>query len=123
LLLLLNHRFGVSFSQTLLLHTYFLSTPAISDKSHICIIGVLQEDIREQAASVRTPFARDGEMELDFERLSNWMAYRGPQQHDIRISGHIIPHQLRRVLPTINARNMFPIHCEYPGLFGRALAR
>ena len=59
------------------------------------------------------------EMELDFERLTNWMVYYGLPEYHIHVSGHIMPLQLRKVLRTINARNVFPVHCEYPGLFER----
>ena len=57
------------------------------------------------------------EMELDFERLTNWMAYYGLPEYHIHASGHIMPLQLRKVLRTARA---FPVHWEYPGLFERS---
>ncbi|MCJ7771443.1 hypothetical protein MUP37_07725 [Candidatus Bathyarchaeota archaeon] len=77
---------------------------------------MLQESIREQAVSARSFYdfeelidikplqesccllsasePYDEEMELDLERLTNWMVYYGLPQHYIHVSGHIMPLQL-----------------------------
>jgi len=61
----------------------------------------------------------DEEMELDFERLTNWLIHYGLPQYHIHISGHIMPLQLRQTLKTIGAKKVFPVHCQYPQLFDR----
>jgi ribonuclease J len=61
----------------------------------------------------------DEEMELDFERLTNWLVYYGLPQYHIHVSGHIMPLQLRQALKTIGAKKVFPVHCQYPQLFDR----
>jgi ribonuclease J len=61
----------------------------------------------------------DEEMELDFERLVNWLVYYGLPQYNIHVSGHIMPLQLLDMLKRIGARCVFPIHCQYPDLFAR----
>jgi len=61
----------------------------------------------------------DEEMELDFERLINWLVYYGLPQYHIHVSGHIMPLQLLEMLRKIGARCVFPIHCQYPDLFAR----
>ena len=61
----------------------------------------------------------DEEMELDFERLINWLVYYGLPQYHIYMSGHIMPLQLLEMLKRIGARSVFPVHCQHPDLFGR----
>jgi ribonuclease J len=61
----------------------------------------------------------DEEMELDFERLINWLVYYGLPQYHIHVSGHIMPLQLRQALRTIGAKKVFPVHCQHPQLFDR----
>lgn len=61
----------------------------------------------------------DEEMELDFERLTNWLVYYGLPQYHIHVSGHIMPIELRQALKTIGAKRVFPVHCEFPQLFER----
>lgn len=59
----------------------------------------------------------DEEMELDFERLTNWLVYYGLPQYHIHVSGHIMPLQLSQALRTIGAKKVFPVHCQHPQLF------
>jgi len=61
----------------------------------------------------------DEEMELDFERLTNWLIHYGLPQYHIHVSGHIMPLQLRQALRTIGAKKVFPVHCQHPQLFNR----
>ncbi len=61
----------------------------------------------------------DEEMELDFERLINWLVYCGLPQYHIHVSGHVMPLQLLEMLKTIGSRKVFPVHCQYPDLFKR----
>jgi len=61
----------------------------------------------------------DEEMELDFERLTNWLVYYGLPQYHIHVSGHIMPLQLRQALRTMGAKKVFPVHSQHPQLFDR----
>ena len=61
----------------------------------------------------------DEEMELDYERLINWLVYYGLPQYHIHVSGHIMPFQLLEMLRRISPRSIFPVHCQHPDLFAR----
>ena len=67
--------------------------------------------------SASEPF--NEEMEIDFERLVNWLNHYGLPQYHVHVSGHIMPLQLKTVLEKINAKTVFPVHTENPRLFGR----
>jgi len=67
--------------------------------------------------SASEPF--DEEMEIDFERLVNWLVHYGLPQYHVHVSGHIMPLQLKKVLETIRPGKTFPVHCNYPELFSR----
>ena len=67
--------------------------------------------------SASEPF--DEEMEIDFERLVNWLVHCGLPQYHVHVSGHIMPLQLKKVLETIRPGKTFPVHCNYPELFSR----
>lgn len=67
--------------------------------------------------SASEPF--NEEMEIDFERLVNWLDHYGLPQYHVHVSGHIMPLQLKAVLEKINAKTVFPVHTENPRLFGR----
>ncbi len=67
--------------------------------------------------STSEPF--NEEMEIDFERLVNWLSYYGLPQYHIHVSGHIMPLQLQKVLERINAKRIFPIHTERAKLFSK----
>ena len=70
--------------------------------------------------SASEPF--NEEMELDFERLSNWLNHLGLPQYHIHVSGHIMPTQLRDVIQRIGCTKLYPIHTEHPNLFSRYVA-
>jgi ribonuclease J len=70
--------------------------------------------------SASEPF--NEEMELDFERLSNWLNHLGLPQYHIHVSGHIMPTQLREAIQRIGCAKLYPIHTEYPRLFSRYIA-
>ena len=59
------------------------------------------------------------EMEIDFEKLLNWLRHYGLPQYHIHVSGHIMPLELRDVIQKINPNKVFPIHTEDPGLFAK----
>jgi len=65
--------------------------------------------------SASEPF--NEEMEIDFNRLTNWLDHYGLPQYHVHISGHIMPLQLKEILKTIKPKKIFPIHGEHPELF------
>ncbi len=52
------------------------------------------------------------EMEIDHERLTNWLEHYGVPQYHVHVSGHMMPLQLKAALKEMNAARMFPIHTE-----------
>jgi len=67
--------------------------------------------------SASEPF--NEEMEIDFERLVNWLRHYGLPQYHVHVSGHIMPLQLKKILKEINADKIFPIHTENADLFAK----
>ena len=67
--------------------------------------------------SASEPF--NEEMEIDFERLTNWLEHYGLPQYHVHVSGHITPLHLRESLQMIKPRKIFPIHGTHPQLFSR----
>jgi len=59
------------------------------------------------------------EMELDYNRLLNWLGHYGIPHYHIHVSGHIMPLQLRTAIEEVNPRFVFPVHCENPEAFGK----
>jgi ribonuclease J len=67
--------------------------------------------------SASEPF--NEEMEIDFEKLVNWLEHYGLPQYHVHVSGHIMPLQLKAVLKQINASMVFPVHTEKAELFAK----
>jgi ribonuclease J len=67
--------------------------------------------------STSEPF--NEEMEIDYERLVNWLKHYGLPQYHVHVSGHIMPLRLRAALKEINAKRIFPVHTENAELFAR----
>lgn len=67
--------------------------------------------------SASEPF--NEEMEIDFERLVNWLGHYGLPQYHVHVSGHIMPLQLKTILKEINAPKIFPVHTENAELFAK----
>jgi len=67
--------------------------------------------------STSEPF--NEEMEIDYERLVNWVTHYGLPQYHVHVSGHMMPFQLKKALKEINAKQMFPVHTENAGLFAK----
>jgi ribonuclease J len=63
------------------------------------------------------PFSE--EMEIDYERLTNWLKHYGLPQYQVHVSGHIMPLQLKAALKEVNAEKVFPIHTEHADLFAK----
>jgi ribonuclease J len=58
-------------------------------------------------------------MEIDYERLINWLRHYGLPQYHVHVSGHIMPLQLKTTLKEINAERVFPVHTENASLFAK----
>jgi ribonuclease J len=67
--------------------------------------------------SASEPF--NEEMEIDYERLINWLRHYGLPQYHVHVSGHIMPLQLKTALKEINAERVFPVHTESASLFAK----
>ena len=67
--------------------------------------------------SASEPFSE--EMEIDYERLINWLRHYGLPQYHVHVSGHMMPLQLKAALKEINAKKIFPVHTESADLFAR----
>jgi len=65
--------------------------------------------------SASEPF--NEEMEIDFERLVNWLRHYGLPQYHVHVSGHMMPMKLKQALREINGKRLFPVHTEQPDLF------
>jgi ribonuclease J len=65
--------------------------------------------------STSEPF--NEEMEIDYERLVNWLRHYGLPQYHVHVSGHIMPLRLKAALKEIGAKRVFPVHTESAGLF------
>jgi len=65
--------------------------------------------------STSEPF--NEEMEIDYERLVNWLRHYGLPQYHVHVSGHIMPLRLKKALKEVNAKRIFPVHTESAGLF------
>ena len=79
-------------------------------------------EIRPQAGSCYVLSASEPfneEMEIDFERLVNWLEHYGLPQYHVHVSGHMMPLQLKSILRDIAAEKVFPIHTERTELFCR----
>jgi ribonuclease J len=61
----------------------------------------------------------DEEMQIDYERMVNWLNHYGLPQYHVHISGHIMPFQLKEILQAIKPKQIFPIHGAHPELFCR----
>jgi ribonuclease J len=59
------------------------------------------------------------EMQIDYERMINWLNHYGLPQYHVHISGHIMPLQLKKTLQAINPKLIFPIHGDHPELFSK----
>jgi ribonuclease J len=67
--------------------------------------------------SASEPF--NEEMEIDYERLGNWLRHYGLPQYHVHVSGHIMPLRLKKTLREMNGKRVFPVHTENAELFAR----
>jgi ribonuclease J len=79
-------------------------------------------DIQPQAGSCYVLSASEPfneEMEIDFEKLVNWLGHYGLPQYQVHVSGHIMPLQLKAILKEMDSRTIFPVHTENARLFAK----
>lgn len=57
------------------------------------------------------------EMEIDFNKLKNWLSYYGLPMYQIHASGHATPQELKYIISEINPRIVYLIHTESPELY------
>ncbi|MCW3128821.1 MAG: MBL fold metallo-hydrolase [Methanophagales archaeon] len=62
------------------------------------------------------------EMEIDFEKMLNWLERFGVPQYHIHVSGHALPYQLKWAIEEINPEKVFLVHTEKPELYKRFLS-
>jgi len=56
------------------------------------------------------------EMEIDYNKLLNWLEICGLPLYQVHASGHINPDQLKWAIQEINPGRLYPIHTERPRL-------
>jgi ribonuclease J len=56
------------------------------------------------------------EMEIDYNKLHNWLEICGLPLYQVHASGHINPDQLKWAINEINPRRLYPIHTDRPNL-------
>lgn len=61
----------------------------------------------------------DEEMEMDFERLMNWLDFLGIPFYRIHASGHVMPLQIRQLIEATSPKMLIPIHGKHPDLFAK----
>jgi ribonuclease J len=59
------------------------------------------------------------EMELDYDRLMNWLDAIGMPAYKVHASGHAMPMDLRRFVSEVKPRIVVPIHGEHPEMVMR----
>jgi len=67
--------------------------------------------------STSEPF--NEEMEIDFDRLLNWLEHYGLPQYHTHVSGHITPLQIRNTIEIMKPKKVFPIHTEHAELLSK----
>ena len=70
--------------------------------------------------SASEPF--NEEMEIDYERLINWLSHYGLPQYHVHVSGHMMPLQLKAALKKMHGKRVFPIHTENAELFKKFMS-
>ncbi len=70
--------------------------------------------------STSEPF--NEEMELERERLINWLDHFGVPMYRVHCSGHAMPNEIRRSVEKVGPRRVYPIHTEHPGLLAKFLS-
>jgi len=74
------------------------------------LINIKPVDGSVYIKSVCEPF--DAEMEMDWERVMNWINHFGMNVESTHVSGHASGLQLKEFVQQVNAKNLIPIHTE-----------
>ena len=64
----------------------------------------------------------DEEMEINLDKLFNWLAHYGIPLYQVHASGHATPHELKRAIEEINPKKVYPIHTNRPKLFQKFMS-
>ncbi|MEM3945905.1 MAG: ribonuclease J, partial [Candidatus Micrarchaeia archaeon] len=56
------------------------------------------------------------ELEIDYDKLINWLDAMGVPMYTVHVSGHIMPIHLKKVIREIRPKKVIPIHGENPEL-------
>lgn len=67
--------------------------------------------------STSEPF--NEEMEIEYDKLVNWLDHFGLPMFHIHCSGHIMPTEMKQALTKIAPKTLFPIHTEHPTLYSK----
>lgn len=71
--------------------------------------------------SLTEPF--NEEMEIDFNRMMNWLnRFNIPLRH-AHASGHANGKQLKKIAEYIKPEKLFPIHTDKPGMFSKIIKK
>lgn len=62
------------------------------------------------------------EMEIDFQKLLNWLEYFGLPVYTIHASGHASAFDLKEVVERLKPRKVFLVHTEHPRLYANFLS-
>jgi ribonuclease J len=52
-------------------------------------------------------------MELDWQRVENWINHFGLELHRTHVSGHASGPQLKDFAANVNAKSIWPVHTEH----------
>jgi ribonuclease J len=64
----------------------------------------------------------DEEMEINYEKLLNWLSYLGIPLYQAHASGHAAPHELKYAIAEISPEKVVPIHTNKPELFKKFIS-
>jgi ribonuclease J len=59
----------------------------------------------------------DVEMEIDWERMMNWLKLFNIRVEKAHASGHIFEKELKEILERVNAKKVIPVHTNHPEWF------
>ena len=71
--------------------------------------------------SLSEPF--NEEMEIDYERLKNWLRLFKMKMYQSHASGHATGSDIAEMVRKIKPKQLFPIHTEYPKLFKKLIRK
>jgi ribonuclease J len=67
--------------------------------------------------SVCEPF--DVEMEIDWQRIENWVKHFGMSMNATHVSGHASGPQLKNFVKTVKPKMLIPVHTEHPNFYDK----